>query len=153
MMEVAQDQSFPGVEQLSVFLPNRVGSLERIITQLDAEQIRVCGFSILDAHDHAVVRLVVDNPGKALLALEGQGRTPVTTKLLAVAVPPDAGALSRILQRLLQAELNAHYAYPLLVRHGDDAIVVLHADDLEEAAATLRRGGFELVHQRDLGNG
>ena len=150
MVEIAHDQTFPWVEQISVFLPNKVGSLERIVTLLDREQIRVCGFSILDSHDHAVVRLVVDRPPQALIALKGQGRTPVTANLLAVALPVGSAVIVDILHRLLRAELNVHYAYSLLVRHGEKAIVVLHADNLEEAAATLRRGGFELISQKDL---
>ena len=150
MFEVAQDQAFPWLQQISIFLPNRVGSLDRVIQCLDQGQVRVCGMSILDAHDHAVVRLVVDRPQKAIDVLREDGRTPVIARLLGLVVPNEIGAISRMLGRLLAAELNMHYAYALMTPHPTGAAVAVHVDDPDVAATALRNGGFELISQRDL---
>jgi hypothetical protein len=151
MLETARDQASPRIHQLSFFLPMRVGSLQQVVTALDAKQIRICGLSILDAHDHAVVRMVVDKPGKAVRTLEENGRITCTNLLLGIAVPErEPTVVNRLLGRLLCAELNVHYAYALLVRHKDAPIVALSADDLDSAAEVVRNGGFELVEQNDL---
>ena len=151
MLEVARDQAFPKIQQISFFLPNRVGSLQRVVHVLDEADIRICGMSILDSHDHAVVRVVVDRPDKAIEMLGQGGRATCSTSLLAVAVSAsERDAVSKLLGRLLRAELNVYYAYALLVRHGDKAIMALHADDLATATTVLRDGNFELISQRDL---
>ncbi|MEM7200070.1 MAG: hypothetical protein AAF628_07380 [Planctomycetota bacterium] len=151
MFEVASDQSFPRLQQISFFLPNKVGSLQRVIDVLDQAKVSVCGLSILDAHDHAVVRIIVDNPEKAIDTLGQGGRALCTTQLIGVAVPAaDDAGVGKLLGRLLRAELNVYYAYALIVRHQGRAIMALHADDLAAAAAVLRSGGIELVDQRDL---
>jgi hypothetical protein len=150
MLETARDQAFPRIQQISFFLPNRVGSLQRVVHVLDEADVRICGLTILDAHDHAVVRIVVDNPDKAIQMLGQGGRAICTTSLLAVVVDSDRDPVSKLLGRLTCAELNVFYAYTLLVRHGQRAIMALHADDLAGATKVLRDGGFELIDQRDL---
>lgn len=150
MFDVAQDQAFPKIQQLSFFLPNRVGSMQRVITVLEEAQIRICGISILDAHDHAVVRMIVDKPEKAMTTLGSGGRAICTTELLAVAMPDENDAVTALFGRMLRAELNVYYAYALLRRHNGQAIIAVHTDDIGGAADVLRKGGFELVEQRDL---
>ncbi len=150
MFEVAQDQAFPRIQQISFFLPNKVGSLQRVVHVLEEADVRICGMSILDAHDHAVVRMIVDRPQKAIDTLGSGGRAVCTSELLAVAVPDSRDAVSALFGRLLRAELNVYYAYALLARHNDHAIVALHTDDIAGAAEVLRAGNFDLVEHRDL---
>ena len=150
MLETARDQAFPKVTQISFFLPNKVGSLYRVIQVLERAKVRIRGLSILDSHDHAVVRIVVDNADKAIAALGAGGRALCTTQLLAVAVPDRDDIVSELFTRLLRAELNVYYAYTLLFRHGSKPVMAVHADSLEAAAHVLREGGFDLIDQKDL---
>lgn len=151
MLETARDQAYPTLTQISFFLPNRVGSLQRVIHVLEGAEIRVCALSILDAHDHAVVRLVVDKPDKAIETMGAGGRAVCTTPLLGVLLPEhmDEG-LGRLLSTLLRAELNVLYMYAMVVRHKGSPVMAVHSDDMLTAAQVLRRHGFELVEQRDL---
>ena len=151
MLETAREQAFPWLQQISFFLPNRVGSLQRVVNVLGEAGVRICGLSILDAHDHAVVRMVVDKPDKAVETLGQGGRSVCTAKLLGVSVPgDDRDAVGNLLARLLRAELNVYYAYALLVRHAGEPVIALYADDTDTAAQVLRAGNFALVAQRDL---
>jgi hypothetical protein len=151
MLETAREQAFPKLTQISFFLPNRVGSLQRVVHVLEQAHIVICGLSILDAHDHAVVRMVVDRPHKAIEAMGMGGRQICTTQLLGVALPGDAEhGVSQLLATLVRAELNVMYIYTMLVRHDDMPVLAVHVDDLDAAAMVVRRAGFELVEQEDL---
>lgn len=154
MLETARDQSHPFLMQVSFFLANKVGSLERVVHELDRAQVAIQGLSILDAHDHAVVRMIVDRPEKAETALVAKGHKVCSTRVLGVAVSAQPDAVSRLLNCLLRAELNVFYTYALITRHGssDDTIVVLHPDDVDTATRVLRAAGFPMVTQRDLEN-
>ncbi len=152
MLETAREQSFPKLTQISFFLPNRVGSLQRVVYVLEQAQIKICALSILDAHDHAVVRMVVDQPNKAIETMGTGGRQVCTTQLLGVALPGDAEhGVSQLLATLVRAELNVMYIYTMLVRLRDMPVLAVHVDNLNEAMAVVRRAGFELVEQEDLG--
>ena len=52
---------------------------------------------------------------------------------------------------LLQAEINIHYAYPLIVHPRGRAAVALHVDNIEQASGTLRDKGFDILCEADLG--
>ncbi|HLU39728.1 MAG TPA: hypothetical protein VK081_10100 [Planctomycetota bacterium] len=151
MLETARDQSFPKLTQISFFLPNRVGSLQRVVHVLEQAHIQICALSILDAHDHAVVRMVVDKPHKAIETMGTGGRQVCTSQLLGVALPGDEEhGVSRLLATMVRAELNVMYMYTMLVRWRDMPVLAVHVDNLDEAAAVVRRAGFELVEQDDL---
>ena len=56
--------------QLSIFLDNRPGILAHVCDILSQAEINVLALSTHDAVDNAVVRILCDNPTKALLLLE-----------------------------------------------------------------------------------
>ena len=59
MFETTEDQTHQRLKQLSVFLENRLGVLLGVTKVLEVQQVNICAVSIVDAADHAVVRMVV----------------------------------------------------------------------------------------------
>ena len=150
-MQVASDQSFPKLEQLSFFLPNRIGALQQIADAFQRHQIVICALSIRDAHDHAVIRVIVDRPAKATTVLEEAKLQVLSTPILGVTLSTvDGAGIADVFATLLRAELNVHYAYGLVVHHHGRPILAIHVDDPTLAVTILRRQGLDLVDQRDL---
>ena len=151
MPETSRDQTDPRIVQLSVFLPNRLGALRQLVNRLETEEVRILGLQVMEASDHAVVRLVVDRPAKAKRALSDAEYGITETEVLAVQVPVGArGAVHKVLSALVSAEVNIAYVYGLLARLGGSALVALQTDDSAMADRVLRGRGFDLVHQDDL---
>jgi hypothetical protein len=151
MTEVTRDQTGPHIKQLSFFLPNRLGALLRATRGLEADNIKICSVSILDAADHAVVRMVVDRPALAMKALQDEGYNVFETEVLGVALPLEKGiGIQRVLSALLIAEVNIHYVYSLMVQSGSHPVLALHVDDMRAAEKVLRDQGLELVGQDEL---
>ncbi len=141
----------PRINQLSIYLPNRVGSLLAVTRCLDAFGIQIRALSILDSADHAVVRLVVDRPGFAADTLRTEGYAVFETDLLGVTMPDaDSEGIRKILSALLMAELNVHYVYSLLARELALPILAIHVEDFDAASEVLRQQGLELIGQADL---
>lgn len=152
MFDVAERRDdAPLIRQLSVFLPNRVGALLGVTRVLDGLGLRICALAISDAADHAVARLVVDQPSLACDALGAAGHAVVETELLGVVLPrEERDGVRRVLQRLLMAELNVHYLYPLIPGTSGRSVLALHVEDTTAAARVLTEGGLELVGPDDL---
>jgi len=151
MPETIEDQGGSIIVQLSFFLPNRLGALLRATRELDAKGIRIYALSILDAADHAVVRMVVDRPTDAKSALITEGYAVFDTDLLGVALPEGKGlGIGKVLSALLMAEVNIHYIYPLAVHADGHPVIVLHVDDMRAASRVLRQKGLDLIGQDDL---
>jgi len=93
---------------------------------------------------------VLSDPERAKEVFE-QAKLPVTeSDLLVVKLPEGAHPLLQICKALLAAELNIHYAYPLLVGPHGAAALALYVEDHETATKTLDRQGFVLFTENDL---
>ena len=62
----------------------------------------------------------------------------------------DESELKGVLAALVEAEINIHYAYPLIVHPHGRCAVAMHIDNIEQAGATLRSMGFEILCEADL---
>src|SRR3990172_7708397 len=77
--------------QLSVFLENKPGTLARVSDALAARGINIVAFSISDAVDHGVLRMVVSNPIQAAHLLGDGGMMVVESDVLALTCPTKPG--------------------------------------------------------------
>jgi hypothetical protein len=125
--------------QLSVFLENRAGVLARVARDLARHGIDIRGITIANLVDHAVVRLVVSEPQKALHLLGERGVLVVTSDVLSIELPDQAGSLAAVAQRLGRAGVNIGYAYGSCPPEGGMTRVYVHVSDLKKARAALAR--------------
>jgi hypothetical protein len=118
--------------QLSVFLENKPGVLAELCRTLAAAGIAIRGLSASDTVDHAVVRMVVDDPVAAAHLLGERGTLVIETPILSLTVPQPDG-LARVADELSRASVNIEYAYG-----NTSGILFLRVSDLEKAQAALR---------------
>ncbi len=157
MEEVADPQVMHGsgfeptrVPQFTVFLENRVGRLTALLRTLEEEVGSICAISIEESADAALVRIICAEPEASRDALRAAGFSFSETDVLAVELPRKSDTpLISICSALLSAEINIHYAYPLLARPRGPAIV-LYVDDPTLAAQIMIRKGFMLIGESDL---
>lgn len=146
----ARQYEAPRVTQFSVFLDNRVGKLLELLEVFEGQAVRLVALSVVDAADHAVVRLVTSNAEVARKLLR-QHELPFAEVDVLVVELGRRQTLSSVCQSLLQAELNIHYAFPLLPRaQGQSAALALFADDQSTAGQILLRKHFTLLGEADL---
>lgn len=99
------------VTQLSVFLENKPGAFARVCSTFANEGVNLLAIMVEDAVDHAVVRMVVDNPKKGKDLLEDHGAVSLENEVLAVEMKNQPGQLVHIAEKLAQAKINIDYAY------------------------------------------
>jgi hypothetical protein len=124
-------------KQLSAFIENRAGTLAALTADLARHAISIQALTIATLADHAVVRLVVSDPRNALHLLGERGVLVVTSPVLAVEVPDQAGALARVARRLARAGVNIDYAYGSSPVGGGVCVAYLHVSDIRKARAAL----------------
>jgi hypothetical protein len=143
-------RDWPSVRQFNVFLENKMGALLGVVRRFETTDIRIISLTIIDSADCAIVRIVLSEPERALEIFE-QAKLPYTeSDLLVVQLPEGTQPLLQICKALLMAEINLHYAYPLLVGPQGNAALAIHVDDLENAITTLTNQGFTLFTEGDL---
>jgi hypothetical protein len=138
------------VRQFTIFLLNKVGRLQMLIRALDEGISRIAAMSIEESADSALVRVVTTDPDASRELLKEAGFPFTETDLLAVELPKESQQpLLTICSALLAAEINIHYAYPLLLSPRGPSLA-LYVDDPTLAARLLIRKGFVLIGESDL---
>jgi len=140
----------PLAVQFSVFLANRVGQLKELLDTFARDRVEILGLSVVDSTDWAVIRIISSDPDRARNAMKNHP-LPFTESDVLLAVLAGRDTLSRVTELLVRAELNLHFAYPLMLQSEGNPIMVLHVDDNAVATQILRRNGFALLGDDDLG--
>jgi hypothetical protein len=133
------------VEQLSIFLENKIGRLAEVSKILADANINIRALSIADTADFGVLRMLVDNVEKAKNTLRDRGFTVGETEVLGVEVPDEPGGLYKILQNLEKEDINVEYMYAFVHQSGDNAVMIFRFDNLDRAVEVLTEKGFTVI--------
>lgn len=121
------------VKQLSIFLKNRPGTLFGVSQHLAEAGINILGISVSDTVDHAVVRLVVDEPVRALYLLGDAGVLVIENDILVVPLKNRSGEMADLAKRLGEAEINIEYAYGGLNQETSEGVIYVRVSAPEKA--------------------
>lgn len=151
--ETLHGRNWPSITQFSVFLENRVGQLLEVIRAFHGSKVKIVGLTISDSADCSILRIVLSHPeqGREILSLNKLAFAE--NELLAAELPAGPQSLVDLCTSLLQAEINIHYAYPLIVHPRGRCAIAMHIDNIEQASGTLHAMGFEILCEADLSAG
>ena len=127
----------PIEKQLSVFMENKPGRLSQICSTLADAGINIHAMSVHDTVDHAIVRLVVDNPNKALILLEEEGVYIITQDVVVLQTENKPGIIATIAKKLFRADINIEYAYCTATKNQDFGCLVIKTKDAEQTLDIL----------------
>ena len=127
------------VEQLSLFLANRPGTLAAVCEELARHKINIFALTISDSVDHAIVRMVVSETRKALDIFEERGVLVVNSKVLMIENSNKPGSLARIASRLAKAKINIEYAYLATSPGAKSGLLIVRASDTKKAMKVLAK--------------
>jgi hypothetical protein len=133
------------VEQISIFLENKPGSLENVTRILKDANINIRTLSLADTTDFGILRLIVNDVNKALNVLKENGLRVSRTNVVAVEVPDRPGGLHSILETLSKNGVNVEYLYAFVERSGENAVIIFRFDALDAAIDVLLKNGFTVM--------
>jgi hypothetical protein len=148
--ETTEKLQGPAVRQYSVFLANRVGALMEVVRMLNESRVVVLALSIQDSSETSIARMIVSDPDLLEELFDRHDIAFGVCEVVVAELEEGASDLPRLLAALLEAEVNIHFSYTLLVRPRGRPLLAIHTDDLECASAVLEGRGFRLLRQTDL---
>ena len=141
------------LQQLSVFLDNRPGSLSAAIAHIDRSQIKIFALSIADAGEFGLIRMITEDPERAAKILEGAdfnlAKSKKNIEVLAILITEKV-TISRIAKILADNDLNIEYAYSSAVRTDGNFSLILRVDDLEKAEKILEENNITLLSFNEI---
>lgn len=138
------------IKQVSIFLENKAGRMYEITRTLADNGINIRALSLADTSDFGILRLIVDNPDKAIDLLKAQHYTVSATQVVAIEVSDKPGGLAALLQVFKNENVNIEYMYAFLERKFDKAVMTFRFDNPDETLDKLRSSGVKLLTNDDL---
>ena len=138
------------VMQLSVFLENRVGRLNEILSILSNNNINIRALSLAEKSDYGVLRLIVQDTDKAVEVLKKANVSVNLTSVMAAEVTDKPGGLLDIMEYLKNNNINVEYMYAFVEKSEDKAVVVIRVEETEEAEKILKEKSVKLLNKEDI---
>lgn len=143
-------RDWPCLRQFCVFMENRVGYLHELLRHLEGHDLRVVALSISDSVDCAVARIMLNNYERAEELFRLSNFHFFENDVIGVELPDEPQPYVGICMALLQAEINIHYTYPLLLRRHGRGAIAMYVDDVDQGLKTLRDKGLRIITETDL---
>lgn len=98
-------------KQITIFLENKPGRLANVLSALAREKVNITALSVMDSHEHNVLRVVTNDPPKTAQVMKSLGIRYAESEVLLVEVRNQPGSLAHICEVLGSEHINIEYAY------------------------------------------
>ena len=127
-------------KQVSIFLENKPGRLANVLSALAREKVNITALSVMDSHEHNVLRVVVNDIGKTLQVLGGMGIRHAETDVLLVELRNQPGALAHVCESLAAEHVNIDYAYCSSGGRNGKTVGIFKVNNVPKATKLLGEG-------------
>ena len=138
------------IKQLTVFVPNRKGTIVSVTDILAKNEINIRALSIAETEDFGILRLIVNNESEAEKVLQENGYLIKIVDVVGVKIGDAPGKLTGALDVLDKADINVEYLYAFMARTEKHAYVVLRVENNVIAENALTGAGFKLITEADV---
>jgi len=141
--------------QVSVFLENKVGHLERITGILKEVKVNIRAITLSHTtQGWGILNLLVSDPQKAKETLIEKGVSATLRKIAVFAMDDVPGGLDELLKKIALAGINFTNAYGRNVETGIVAYLAIDVEDIENAFEKISEAGLQLIPDSKVyGNG
>lgn len=138
------------VTQLSAFVSNKPGHLQKVLKVLADENINIITLTIAETSDFGILRMIVNKPEKGNRALKENNITSSLTDVLALEIDDTPGSLFTALEVFASMELNIEYMYAFTQKRNDKPVMIFRFQDIEKAKNALKGKGYNIVKKIDI---
>ncbi len=138
----------PTQKQITAFLENKPGRLAQLLSELARQKINIVALSVMDRHEHGVLRLVTEDPAATIKALQGLNAHVAETDVLAVELRNQPGALAHVCETLATEHVNIEYAYCSSGGRNGKVYGIFKVSNLDKAQRVLNGSAKERSLER-----
>ena len=128
------------VQQISVFLENKSGSLVKVFRALSQAGIQLITSTLADTADYGVCRILCNQPDKAYDLLSKEGFTVNKTPVLAIALDDQPGRAADAIACFAEGGLSISYLYSFL--YEGKGVLIFRTSEMDKAAALIAANGL-----------
>ena len=139
------------ISQVSVFLENKPGRLERVLQILNDNKINLRSISVAETSDYGIFRLILDKPVEAINKLKTAGFVIKETDVLGLEIEDSKGAMLNVIKELAANHISIEYTYTCLPIRSNKVVIIVRVDEMEKAKEALKDGkNCKLLTNEDM---
>ncbi len=132
--------------QVSVFLENKLGHLEKVTDVLKKAGINIRNMNLNHtASGWGILNLVVSYPELACNLLNQNGISAALRKIAVLKMVDKAGGLDQLLKGIAKAGVNITNAHGMVLEEGKIAFFAIDIEDIPDAVERLESVGLETL--------
>jgi len=136
------------IKQFSVFLENKPGRMANVLSALAREKINLTALTVMDSHEHSVLRFVADNLDKTRQVMKSLSIPAAETDVVLVELRNQPGALAHVCELLASEHINIDYAYCSAGGRNGKTLGIFKVSSTEKASRVLSSSGNNQVKRR-----
>ena len=136
------------VNQVSVFLENKPGTLNKMTEVLAKGNVNIRALSLADTNDFGIVRMLVNDVYEATNVLKEENFVAKFTPVLVYKISDETGSLNKLLQSFSEAKVNIEYMYAFTGKK--DAYMIFRVSDTKNAENLLNAKGLKSLSQEEI---
>ncbi|MCR5503647.1 MAG: acetolactate synthase [Lachnospiraceae bacterium] len=139
------------IKQISVFLENKPGTLNRMTAVLAEHEIGLRALSVAETKDFGIARMIVDDVLAATSVLKDADFIASLTPVLAFEIPDETGGLNKLLNVFTETKVNVEYMYSFLGgKKTSSAYMIFRVADTAAAESALIAKGLKPLRQEEM---
>ncbi|MDO4823695.1 MAG: amino acid-binding protein [Bacteroidales bacterium] len=136
------------IQQLSVFIENKSGTMLQILKLLTKEGIQLLAVNIADTVEYGIFRIICSEPAKAYLVLKENNISVTLTEVFAVELEDKVGELANTLETFKEEGISITYLYSFLLN--GKGIMIFRTNDADHTSEVIRKYGMKYIQEHDL---
>jgi hypothetical protein len=138
--------------QISVFLENKIGHLQRITSVLREANVNIRAMTLShSSQGWGILNLIVSNPELAYNTLISNKLSASKREIAVIEMEDHPGGLDNLLQAIATAGINFTNAYGRIIEPGKNAYLVIDVeDDISNSIEKLTKAGLHIIPDEDV---
>ncbi|MBP9996665.1 MAG: ACT domain-containing protein [Lachnospiraceae bacterium] len=136
------------VKQLTVFIENRVGTLEEVTKVLSENNINIFSLSLADTSEYGLLRMIVASPEEAKKLLRDAGFSAKVTDVVAVRLENKVGTLAKLFDTISASNVSIEYMYAMAT--SKVGAIIIKVSDADTTIDVLKKNDFMVLDQESM---
>lgn len=136
------------VQQLSVFIENKAGTLLKVLELLKEAKIQLIASTIADTVEYGIYRIICSEPMRAYNALKEANISVALSDVFALTLDNQVGRAADAIKIFSDAKIGITYMYSFLL--GDKGILIFRTDNPDRAREVIILNNLSFVADKDL---
>ena len=136
------------INQLSIFIENRSGTLVKVLDILKESNIQLIASTIADTAEYGIYRIICSEPMRACEELKKAGVAVALSKVFAIQLDNEPGRAADAVKTFSDEGIGITYMYSFLL--SGKGILIFRTDDMDKARDVIKQNGLKYVCEKDF---